>query len=161
MVLLIKSPGDMGTLLGALHSWGRFEPAALTVWPLSSPPVSADLLQELLGWRLPGRRGGNGPNVPPCLWGVPAPVSWLNPVTWSVGWHRRGCRSPGEGRLLQSGVVPGARLPLDMTVDSVHGGFQLSAALRLRLESGSEGSEEEDGVFPSAVEPGQAGGSLA
>lgn len=45
-----------------------------------------------------------------------------------------------------------------VSVPAVHGGFQLSTTLRLRLESGSEGSEEEDGGSTSALESGQAGG---
>lgn len=60
--------------------------------------------------------------------------------------------------------MPGAvqaQLPVDGSVPTVCGGFQLGMALRLRLESGSEGSEEEDGGSTSALESGQAGGSPA
>ncbi|XP_062476763.1 uncharacterized protein LOC134164703 [Pezoporus occidentalis] len=59
----------------------------------------------------------------------------------------------------QSWSVPGPWGPLP-SVPAVHGGFQLCAALRLRLESGSEEEEEEDGDLSAALEPGQAGGSL-
>lgn len=44
---------------------------------------------------------------------------------------------------------------------SVRGGFQLGMALQLRLESGSEGSEEEDGGSISVLASGRAGGSPA
>lgn len=44
---------------------------------------------------------------------------------------------------------------------SVRGGFQLGMALQLRLESGSEGSEEEDGGSTSVLASGRSGGSPA
>ncbi|XP_052667140.1 uncharacterized protein LOC128152655 isoform X5 [Harpia harpyja] len=83
---------------------------------LEAGVVPAVLLQELLGRRLPGHRGG---------------------------------LVPGASR---------ARLPVNMSVPAVRGGFQLGVVLRSNLESGSQGSEEEeeDGGSTSALEPGQA-----
>lgn len=76
-------------------------------------------------------------------------------------WPCRGCVSPGHHTVPRSGSVQ-ARCPVSLSVPALRGGFQLSVALRVRLESSSEEideEEEEDGGSTSALEPGQAGGS--
>ncbi|XP_053942660.1 uncharacterized protein LOC128854313 isoform X8 [Cuculus canorus] len=130
----------MGTLVQALGSQGGFAPTAFTTWPPSSPSVPADLLQELLGQRLPDHRGGNSPTMSP---------------------HRGGSGGLRCPRTRLSAVpaglwVPRAQLVLGATQAwlslSVHPGFQLGTVLWLRLEN----SSEEDGDSNSALESRQA-----
>ncbi|XP_064897525.1 uncharacterized protein LOC110364119 isoform X2 [Columba livia] len=97
--------------------------------------------------------------VPPCPRSAGAVVSSEPQDTAEPSdvWPCRGCRSPGHHMVPQSGSVQ-ARCPVSPSVPALHGGFQLSMALRARLESGSEESEEEeDGGSTSVLEPGQAG----
>ncbi|XP_053942654.1 uncharacterized protein LOC128854313 isoform X2 [Cuculus canorus] len=112
---------------------------------LEAGVVPADLLQELLGQRLPDHRGGNSPTMSP---------------------HRGGSGGLRCPRTRLSAVpaglwVPRAQLVLGATQAwlslSVHPGFQLGTVLWLRLEN----SSEEDGDSNSALESRQAGGSPA
>lgn len=90
-------------------------------------------------------------------WATPEPgavLCWVAPAGLQVP-KARHSSVPSHGQCQGHGFsCPCTSVP------AVHGGFQLGAALWFRLESGSEGTEEEDGDPTAALEPGQAGGSL-
>ncbi|XP_058712549.1 chromatin modification-related protein MEAF6 isoform X2 [Poecile atricapillus] len=114
--------------------------AARTAGALEPDVGPADVLQELLGRRLPGHRAGNSRN---------------GKSPWPT--EPRDTAEPGDKPCWHQGGSPdraGARgsAAHGPTVPTVRVGFQLGIALQLRLE---RSEEEEDVDSDSAWEPGQ------
>lgn len=82
-----QGPGDAAP--GSAHCSGRLR-ALLS-------PGAADVLQELLGWRLPGDRGGNAPLGEPEPWASPGTAEPGDSACWVApgGLPRQGwCQGP-------------------------------------------------------------------